>query len=92
MTALTRLFLGSNEIAYLPMEIGALTGLEELHIERNQLTLPESIVNLTALKALDIDDMTPPPSDPIQNWLHALESGSCNYPYDSSDDSWDDFD
>ena len=94
-TALTRLFLGSNDIAHLPMEIGALTGLEELHIERNQLTLPcglpESIVNLTELKALDLDDMASPSSDPIQNWLHALESGSCNYPYDSSDDSSDDF-
>jgi len=90
-TALTRLFLGSNDIAHLPMEIGALTGLEELHIERNPLTLPESIVNLTELQALDLDDMNPRPSDPIQNWLDDLESGSCNYPYDSSDDSSDDF-
>ena len=55
MTALKRLYLGSNQLTGLPDAIGQLTGLEELDLDLNEITkLPDSIGSLTALTNLHL--------------------------------------
>ena len=55
LTALTQLYLGSNQLSSLPPEIGRLTALVELCLDNNQLrSLPREIGRLTALVMLRV--------------------------------------
>ena len=78
MTALKRLYLGSNQLTGLPDAIGQLTGLEELDLSFNQLTaLPGSIVALKNLTSLDLRYnprfIRTAQSVAVQAWLQELE-------------------
>jgi internalin A len=54
---ITNLFLQGHEIKMIPREIGKLTHLETLIIDRNQLTeLPQELEHLTKLKTLSIGE------------------------------------
>ncbi len=55
LTALTELYLQSNQLKSLPLEIGQLTALTTLHLHSNQLSvLPPEIGQLTALTSLSL--------------------------------------
>ncbi|MFM8003489.1 MAG: leucine-rich repeat domain-containing protein, partial [Dolichospermum sp.] len=53
---LTVLFLGNNQLTALPDSITQLSNLRNLCLSNNQLTLPESIAQLSNLTVLDLSD------------------------------------
>jgi internalin A len=85
LTALTALYLHSNQLSSLPPEIGQLTALTELSIAHNQLrNLPPEIGQLTALTELSLESnqLSSLPSQLQQcttlRWLYLHDNPSLN--------------